>query len=230
MGLRDAAAKLAAILRQKLTAEEFSALVDLDGDYTTSDWLLKELCAARSMPAGGDPPSRIGELSGEHRGSTVSVQPEWCRRLPVQQQSVLLLASRGPDGVAKVHPCKPVVIAYRASVLVAAKYGRSLGWGEKADTFMSLDVFATDNRASHSALMTWSEAKQQFFDHHDVLPKHYLAHLMHGVEILGYKHPDERFRSRWLSFYVELVDSLHLQPETEAQMDVRLGDWGRAHW
>ena len=47
---------------------------------------------------------------------TLSVQPTWCTMLPLQQQSVLFLASRGPDGVAKVHPCKPVIIAYRATV------------------------------------------------------------------------------------------------------------------
>jgi hypothetical protein len=152
----------------------------------------------------------------------VSVQPEWCLSLPVQQQSVLFLAGRGPDGIAKVHPCKPIVIAYRASVFVAAKYGRLLRWGERADTFMSLDVFADDDK--------WHAAVQTFFDHHDNLPKHYIAHLMHGAQILGYKHPDERFRDRWSRFYFALVDALHLHPETEAQMDERLGDWGRSHW
>lgn len=151
-----------------------------------------------------------------------SVQPEWCRKLPYQQQSVLFLAGRGPDGVGKFHPCKPVQIAYRACVFVAAKYGRTLHWGEKADTFMSLDIFADEAR--------WAEAVKQFFDNHDELPKHYLAHLMHGAQILGYKHPDERFRSRWMKFYREMVSMFHLNPETEAEMDKRLSDWERKYW
>lgn len=153
---------------------------------------------------------------------STSVQPEWARALRIQQQSVLFLAGRGPDGVAKVHPCKAVVIAYRATVFVAAKYGRSLRWGERADTFMSLDRFADDR--------CWDEDVRKFFEHHDELPKHYLAHLMHGAQILGYKHPEERFRNRWRDFYLALVDSLHLAPESEEQMDLRLGDWDRKFW
>ena len=87
---------------------------------------------------------------------------------------------------------------------------------------MSLDVFADDDR--------WKQAVDAFFDHHDVLAKHYVAHLMHGAEILGYKHPDGRFRERWLAFYLACVDMLHLRPESEVEMDERLGDWGREHW
>ncbi len=151
-----------------------------------------------------------------------SVQPEWCLKLPIQQQSVLLLGARGPDGVAKKHPCKQVQIAYRGSVLLAAKYGRKLRWGERADTFMSLDVFAD--------IDAWTAVVQDFFAHADELPHHYLMHLMHGAQILGYKHPDERFRDRWFSFYRAMVHDLHLTMETEAQMDERLGDWARTHW
>jgi hypothetical protein len=153
---------------------------------------------------------------------SLSVQPYWCRRLPVQQQSVMLLASRGPDGVGKYHPCKAVVRAYRGTVLVAAKYGRPLDWGEKADTFMSLERFAND--------AVWRQDVDAFLDAHDELPKHYLAHLMHGAQIVGFKHPDDRFRSRWSGFYHQLVDVFHLNPETEEEMDERLGDWNRDHW
>ena len=140
----------------------------------------------------------------------------------MQQQSVLLLAGRGPDGIEKKHPCKPVHIAYRACVFLAAKYGRQLHWGERADSFMSLDVFTSDE--------LWAKAVKAFFDGWDTLPAHYVKHLMHGVEILGYKHPDERFRTRWLAFYLALVESFHLNPESEAEMDKRLGDWDRADW
>lgn len=154
-----------------------------------------------------------------------SVQPEWCLALPIQQQCVLFLAGRGPDGVAKTHPCKAVQMAYRACVFRAAKYGRELrwiDWGEKADSFMSLDIFSDD--------LAWRIVTDDFFQHIDNLPHHYLMHLMHGVEILGYKHPDERFRARWLSFYRRMVSDLHLVPESETAMDDRLGDWGQKHW
>jgi len=152
----------------------------------------------------------------------VSVQPEWCRKLPVQQQSVLFLAARGPDGVGKSHPCKRVQRAYRACVLIAAKYGRSLLFGERADGFMGLDEFARDN--------LWSAVVDGFFDTSDELPHHYLMHLMHGVQILGYKHPEPEFRGRWEDFYLAMVKDAHLKPESEEEMDIRLGDWGRESW
>lgn len=153
---------------------------------------------------------------------SISVQPEWCLNLTVQQQSVLLLAARGPDGIAKYHPCKDVHRAYRGSVLIAAKFGRPLNWGEKADSFMSLDMF--------SDIVFWEVKVEDFFKHADDLPHHYYMHLMHGAEILGYKHPDVRFRTRWHKFYLQCVEELHLTAETEAEMDARLGDWDRQEW
>jgi hypothetical protein len=152
----------------------------------------------------------------------LSVQPEWCHELPLQQQSVLLLAARGADNTPKNHPCKPIQIAYRACVFLAGRYGRLLEWGESADSFMSLDVFAD--------AFVWQGAVSTFFKYKDELPHHYISHLMHGAEILGYKHPDPRFRARWLDFYLQLVEDLHLKPESMQDMDRRLGDWGREEW
>lgn len=154
--------------------------------------------------------------------SGVSVQPVWCTKLPLQQQSVLFLAARGPDGIAKHHPCKGVVRAYRGTVLRAARYGRELHWGEAADSFMSLDRLADDH--------AWQEDVTAYFDTVDSLPHHYHLHLVHGAEILGYKHPDLRFRRRWHGFYLRAVDDAHMQPEDEALMDLRLSDWNRYEW
>lgn len=151
-----------------------------------------------------------------------SVQPDWCLDLSLQQQSVLLLAARGPDGVAKHHPCKAVVRAYRGTVLVAARYGRLLDFGEGADTFMGLDRFASP--------ACWAEDLNVYFDHVDSLPHHYQLHLMHGAQIIGYKHPEARFRARWHTFYADAVFDMHLKEETEAEMDSRLSDWGQRDW
>jgi hypothetical protein len=152
----------------------------------------------------------------------LSVQPAWCRQLPLQQQSVLLLAARGPDGVGKSHPCKAIQRAYRGTVLVAAKYGRELRWGERADSFMSLHEFSDDEM--------WPRSVEEFFGVHDALPHHYLMHLYHGAQILGSHHPDHRFRVRWATFYLRAVDEMHVPPEAVAVMDERLGDWGRRFW
>ena len=151
-----------------------------------------------------------------------SVQPDWCRALPFQQQSVLFLAARGPDGFPKKHPVKVILAAYRGAILKAGKYGRLLHWGEKADGFMTLDVFADGVR--------WAEAVKEFFQHSDALPHHFFTHLMHGTQIVGYHHPEERYRDPWLAFYLLMADSMHLPIESKETMDARLSDWNKEHW
>lgn len=158
----------------------------------------------------------------ERSESPFSVQPEWASRLPLQMQSVMLLAARGPDGVGKFHPCKDVIRAYRACVFLAAKYGRPLKWGEAADDFMSLDKFADDRQ--------WELIVGDFKREVDNIQHHYLLHLLHGAEILAYKHPEKPFRDRWLYFYNTMVEDMHLRTEAESTMDIRLGDWGKKHW
>lgn len=148
------------------------------------------------------------------------VVPSWLKELSFQQQSVILLALRGPDGVRKHHICKTVHIAYRGTVLRAAERGRFLEWGEKADSFMSMDAIAN--------AMSWDWVVNTFFDHVDELPHHYVSHLAHAAQIIGYKHPDERFRRAWGYFYQRWCDDKHVNPETEHQMDERLNDWGKA--
>lgn len=151
----------------------------------------------------------------------LSVQPEWMTELPLQQQSVLMLAARGPDGIGKGHPCKEVQRCYRATVLMAARYGRMLQGKDRGDSFMSLwNFIGTD----------WRNTVKDFMHSIDELPHHYLMHLMHGVQILAYKHPDLMSRSRWLLLYMLMVEDMHLSPESEEDMDARLSDWGRQEW
>lgn len=160
------------------------------------------------------------------------VIPAWLKQCSYQQQSVLLLALRGPDGVRKHHPAKLVHTAYRGTMLRAAERGRFLEWGENADSFMSMHVIGTEEKdyflLACRDLGTWQGAVDEFFDHVDELPHHYVAHLAHAAQIIGFKHPDERFRRAWGWFYQRWVEDAHLNPETEYQMDKRLGDWGKA--
>lgn len=151
-----------------------------------------------------------------------SVFEGWISEIPMQQQSVLVLALRGPDGIRKHHPCKDVLRAYRASVLKAAYYGRSLRWGEKADNFMSMDLIAVDE--------AWNLAVKAFFDHIDEIPHHAYLHFVHGAQILGVHHPDARIARRWHEFYLRCCANMSMNPETRDEMMRRLGDWDRVHW
>jgi hypothetical protein len=148
--------------------------------------------------------------------------PKWMSSLPFQMQSTMLLAARGTDGIAKDNPVKDLHRNYRGSVLRAAKFGRSLYIGEHADSFMSLRELGDVGR--------WNNIVEVYFKHVDSLPHHYHLHLMHGAEILGYKHPHEIFRDRWSYFFFKCCEDAHLNPETEEQMDRRLCDWNHKHW
>ena len=151
-----------------------------------------------------------------------SVQPAWCQQLPLQQQSVLLLAARGADGIPKQHDSKIVHAAYRGTILCAGRYGRPLRWGEKGDSFMTLDVIASG--------AGWEEAIKLYDRACDGLPLHYVTHFMHGAQIISFKHPQSHFRIAWAKVYETLVDHFHLRPESESEMDARLGDWGQVDW
>ena len=53
-------------------------------------------------------------------------------------------------------------------------------------------------------------------------PLHWVAHIMHCFEIIGYCNPDVRIRFEAYSIYRRLVDSLHLNCETQQQLHARL--------
>lgn len=155
----------------------------------------------------------------------VSVVPTWVRTLPLQQQSVLLLATRGPDGAGKDHRCKRLVRVYRGTLFKAARHGRLLSADRtdcEGDTFM-------DRRPLRDPDW-WREVVREWVHSMEELPHHYVTHFVHGVEILGYKHPDPVERGCWHLAYLSAVDALHLSPESEVELDVRLADWGRLQW
>jgi len=151
-----------------------------------------------------------------------SVLPDWMAELPLQQQSVLILATRGPDGVRKHHPCKHVVRALRACVLKAARYGRMLGPDEEGDTFMSTKPLTSS--------FAWGDACDEFFNHVDELPHHYYLHLAHAAQILSIHYPQSYDALLWGDFYDRVCEDLHMAPESPEAMAARLNDWGRYAW
>lgn len=142
-----------------------------------------------------------------------SVLNDWVHDLPYMQQSVLLSAIRNSDGVEKFHPQKQLLKWYRRCVLRSAFDGRTLtlpdepGGGSFTGPVDDLG-FALDN----------------FVTARDGMSLHYYAHAMHAFEILGYKHPDPVIRKFWYSAYSRMAHAMHLWPESQMEMDNRLGD------
>lgn len=145
-----------------------------------------------------------------------SALQDWTIRLTIMQQSVLMSAVRGPDGIRKDHPVKVLCRWFRRSILISAFEGKPI-----------LDPY-TKGGGSFTGPLDVSKSIHDYIDiylrHVDELPHHFQLHLMHAAEIVGYKHPDEMVRKFWHTFYLRVVNDAHLMPESEEAMDKRLGD------
>jgi hypothetical protein len=152
---------------------------------------------------------------------------QWTHSLPMMQQTVLLTAIRGPDGLPKYGCVKLLLRWFRRCVLLSAMDGKALTnpYDNNGGSFTgpSLEAYA-ENWEYHMDNIV-SEYVQEL----DAVPHHFQLHFMHAVEILGYKHPDERIRDWWEKLYRRLVNDFHLHPETKEEMDSRLGD-SRSGW
>jgi hypothetical protein len=165
---------------------------------------------------------------------TPVTQP-WTHEITMMQQTVLLAAIRGPDGVAKYHPVKFMLRWYRRCVLYSAMDHRVIespfaeGGGSFTGKSYDVDIHGQPDRPDFTNDGWMDYLVGQYLRSLDEIPHHFQIHFMHAVEILGYKHPDDRIRTWWAKTYVRLVSDLHLWPETEEQLDHRLGD-DRDQW
>jgi hypothetical protein len=148
----------------------------------------------------------------------------------MMQQTVLLTAVRGPDGTPKYGGgAKMLLRWYRRCVLLSAMDGRALNdpIEQNGGSFTGPSLGPGESE-DH-----WSDRMQEHVNDYlrnvDALPHHYQMHFMHAVEIVGYKHPDPCIRLFWHRLYLRLVNDFHLHPESEAELDDRLGDT-RSGW
>lgn len=168
-----------------------------------------------------------------------AVTQEWTHQLTMMQQTVLLTAIRGPDGIQKYGSVKLLLRWFRRCTLRSAMDGRVLttpydnNGGSFTGPSIGVDDLAQSPPASAGVWAPWYPALDGVVDGYmqtvDALPHHFQMHLVHAAEIVGYKHPDLVIRNWWHRLYLRLVHSLHLHPETEAEMDSRLGD-SREGW
>jgi hypothetical protein len=132
---------------------------------------------------------------------------DWVCDLELRHQGTLMTAVRGCDTVERDEPVKWLARFYRACVLNA-----HVGDVRKAKTF----VVWTDNADD---FWVYAGAVVRSHDH---LPHHYIMHLIHAAEILGYKYPVEPQRAWWQRFYERMCAKMHMAPETETHLDERL--------
>ena len=133
----------------------------------------------------------------------LSVLKPWVEHLGLRHQGVLMACVRGCDNVPKEDPTKALARCLRGTILNS--------FDRKPTSFIE-NVDDVQLRERMIAVLK----------NHDHYPVHYVMHLMHGSEIVGYKCPaPEAVFWRW--FYEKLAQCFHLNIETEAQLDARLG-------
>ncbi|HEX8609582.1 MAG TPA: hypothetical protein VF679_13150 [Pedobacter sp.] len=130
---------------------------------------------------------------------------DWIMDLPFTQQALLLLSLRGADGIPKHHHTKTLIRWIRGVVLKPAYKNFN-----RADGFMSIDY------------TQWREITTLCLELHDEIPHHFLMHLVHAIEVIGYKHPNSDIGERFLKLYLSYCDSFHMNPESESTLDNRL--------
>ena len=161
------------------------------------------------------------------------VTQAWAHGVTFMQQTVLLTAVRGPDGIAKYHAVKYLLRWFRRCTLVSSLDGRVLltpfenGGGSFMGPSFELGTMPVSDDWAWTQTMDLQVS--DYLRATDELPHHFQLHFMHAVQIVGYKHPDPEIRAFWHKTYLRLVHDFHLWPETEEQMDARLGD-DRSSW
>jgi hypothetical protein len=119
-------------------------------------------------------------------------------------QTVIVTGIRGCDGLSKFDPSKHISRSIRMAAL------------KNADT--------TTTYMKHNIFEELIESSDKFIADLDKYPMHFVMHMTHACEIIGYKHPDPRTREIFSSVYNKIVWSLHLRPESEVYLDHRLAD------
>lgn len=158
------------------------------------------------------------------------LQP-WTFELTMMQQAVLIAGVRGPDGIRKDHVAKLLLRWYRRCFILSAFTGREMmtPWEDDGGSFTGPSV---GNPHHNTEPLPFAgeytrgmlDVVKQYLKTCDEIPHHFQLHLMHGAEILGYKHPDREIRLFWNKVYSMIVNDMHLAPELESKMDFRLGD------
>src|SRR5258708_4452122 len=119
-----------------------------------------------------------------------SVLQDWVTALPFMQQSVLIAVMRGPDGVEEIHKSKLLCRWLRRCIVISAFDKRALDNPTDAGGG-SYTGPSCPNIGQH-----WEEQMKDvvkgYLDGIDNLPHHFHLHFVHAMEILGYKHSNDR--------------------------------------
>lgn len=138
----------------------------------------------------------------------------WVREMPLRFQGVLLTAIRGCDVATKEDKSKSLTRMVRRVVLNPAD--------PRESTYPGGFFGFTGPKLI--------EDTKAFLNSLDSYPLHYVMHLTHACEVIGYRFgnsetatvQDVAIAHFFRYVYFDICYSLHLNPETESQLEYRL--------
>ena len=125
-----------------------------------------------------------------------SVLQDWVMELPLREQGTLLTAVRGCD----LTPKYPLDSVERS--LVACIRGAFMVAADEREVDVENGSFM-----SRRIPQNWKPCALGHY------PQHWVSHVMHAIEVLGYRHPDMPTRLQWHRVYEMLCHSLHVPCE-----------------
>lgn len=133
----------------------------------------------------------------------MSVLQPWLEEIPIRMQSTLLLSLRGPD-------------THRASEI------------KKVQRWMRGLAFKPGNPANVTEFMTdiadvpMLNEKNALARELEFCTQHFYSHLMHGLEVIGYRHPNRVVANVAYKLYLSMANLMHLEDETSKDFELRL--------
>lgn len=132
------------------------------------------------------------------------VQHKWLSELSWKMQTVINQGLRAPD----THFCKKI------KLLCRWMRGVVLQNADKEHTFM----------CSKKEIPSLEDIENEL----NYCSMHYTTHFIYSLEIIAYRHPEQKTRQIAMNYYRGIVaELLHFGLETEQEMNIRLSDVGR---
>lgn len=157
--------------------------------------------------------------------SNESVLHDWVHELTFQMQALLMTAIRGPDENNKYNSAKAIIRYFRGAVIKPA--GNWSGRNDNDFMWGEYRRLGKDKKGPEGEYPFHYYCKL-FWQDHDEYPHHFIMHLVHCAEVIGYKHPNTSIAVMWSRFYYDACDAFHMNPESLTEMDRRLNDFGLA--
>jgi hypothetical protein len=136
-----------------------------------------------------------------------SMLRDWVMELTLREQGTLLVALRGCDSAPKFPLDSP-----ERRMTAALRYAICVPFDER------------EVDASPGCFMLSQPPADVKLSHFEHYPQHWVGHVIHACEVLGYRHPDPEYSAAWWRLYTGFCRSLHVNPETEQQMTQRLNE------